>query len=161
MKFRNGVSNVINEEKVRIMTKLAIYETTKGKKQLNISKYYKRDYVRYNMFKTAVTSTLAFIILAGIYVMVNIEEFMMWLNDVDILHEAGKIGIIYLVFVVCYMLIARFVYAHKYEKVKPDVIKYNHNLKKLKELYDREEKELKEKRTGRSVKLDNDDFTNY
>lgn len=153
--------DVINEEKVRIMTKLAIYETTKGRKQLNISKYYKRDYVRYNMFKTIVASTLAFVILITIYVLVNAEEVMLWLNDADILHEAAKIGIIYLVFVVCYVLIARFVYAHKYEKVKPDVIQYNHNLKKLKEFYDREEKELREKRTGRSVKLDNDDFTDY
>lgn len=143
------------------MTKLAIYETTKGRKQLNISKYYKRDYVRYNMFKTIVASTLAFVILITIYVLVNAEEVMLWLNDADILHEAAKIGIIYLVFVVCYVLIARFVYAHKYEKVKPDVIQYNHNLKKLKEFYDREEKELREKRTGRSVKLDNDDFTDY
>lgn len=152
---------MINEEKVKIMTKLAIYETTKGKKQLNISKYYKRDYVRYNMFKTAVASTIAFIVLIGIYGLVNLEEMMLKLNEADILHEAAGLGIAYLVFVAVYMLSARFIYAHKYEKVKPDVIIYNHNLKKLKELYDKEEKELKEKRAGRGVKLDNDDITNY
>lgn len=152
---------MINEEKVKIMTRLAIYESTKGKRQLNISKYYKRDYVRYNMFKTAVASTVAFFVLLGIYILVNAEELMMWLNSADILHEATKLGIIYLIFVVFYMLIARFVYAHKYEKVKPDVIIYNHNLKRLKEIYDIEEKELKEKRAGRSVKLDHDDFANY
>lgn len=152
---------MINEEKVKMMTKLAIYESTKGKKQLNISKYYKRDYVRYNMFKTAVTSTIAFIIIMGIYILLYAEELLLKLNDMNLLHEATKIGICYVVFVVVYMIIAWFVYSKKYEKVKPDVIIYNRELKMLKELYDKEEKELNEKRAGRGVKLNHDDLIDY
>lgn len=152
---------MVNEERVKLMTKLAVYESTKGKKQLNISKYYKRDYVRYNMFKTAVSATLAFFMILGIYILLNAEELMYALTDMDIMGEATKIGIAYAVFVVGYMVFARLFYARKYEKVKPDVIQYNQNLKKLKEMYDKEEKELEEKRTGRSVTLDNDNFNNY
>lgn len=152
---------MVNEDKVKLMTKLAIYESTKGKKQLNISKYYKRDYVRYNMFKTAVTATLAFFMILGGYILINAEELLLKLNEMDLLHEAIKLGIIYAVFVIGYMVIARLVYARKYEKVKPDVIIYNHNLKKLKEMYDKEEKELEEKRAGRSVKLVNDNLDQY
>ncbi|MCM1496583.1 MAG: hypothetical protein NC089_12415 [Bacteroides sp.] len=144
-----------------MMTKLAIYESTKGKKQLNISKYYKRDYVRYNMFKTAVAATIAYMIIVGIYILQNVEEILLQLNDLDFLNAAMKIGVSYIIFLVLYMVAARFVYSHKYEKVKPDVIIYNHNLKQLKELYDREEKELKEKRVGRSVKLNHDDLIDY
>ncbi len=152
---------MINEEKVKLMTKLAIYESTKGKKQLNISKYYKRDYVRYNMFKTAVSATIAFLLLLGVYAMLNMEELLLALNDMDILKEAEKLGIFYLIFLIAYMVIARLVYAHYYEKVKPDVIQYNHNLKKLKEMYDKEEKELREKQVGRSVTLTDDDLIDY
>lgn len=152
---------VINEEKVKIMTKLAIYESTKGKKQLNISKYYKRDYVRYNMFKTAVAATIAFILMLGVYVLLNFEDLMISLNDMDLIQEAEKIGIFYLIFLVFYMLIAWLVYARKYEAVKPDVIVFNHNLKYLKELYDKEEKELNDKRLGRSVSFSDEDINNY
>lgn len=152
---------MVNEEKVKLMTKLAIYESTKGKKQLNISKYYKRDYVRYNMFKTAVAATVAFILLLAIYVMLHMEELLLALNDMDILQEAEKLGIFYLVYLVVYMLIARLVYAKKYENIKPNVIQYNHNLKKLKEMYEKEEKELREKRVGRSVTLTDDDLIDY
>lgn len=152
---------MVNEDKVKLMTKLAIYESTKGKKQLNISKYYKRDYVRYNMFKTAVTATLAFFMILGGYILINAEELLLKLNEMDLLHEAIKLGIIYAVFVIGYMVIARLVYARKYEKVKPDVIIYNHNLKKLKEMYDKEEKEMKERRAGRGVTLENDNLNNY
>ena len=142
---------MINEEKVKLMTKLAIYESTKGKKQLNISKYYKRDYVRYNMFKTAVSATIAFLLLLGVYAMLNMEELLLALNDMDILKEAEKLGIFYLIFLIAYMVIARLVY----------VIQYNHNLKKLKEMYDKEEKELREKQVGRSVTLTDDDLIDY
>lgn len=152
---------MVNEEKVKMMTKLAIYESTKGKRQLNISKYYKRDYVRYNMFKTAVAATLAYAMIIGMYILFNVEEILLQLNELDFLHEATKIGVSFVIFLVVYMVIARFVYSHKYEKVKPDVIIYNHNLKQLKELYDREEKELKEKRAGRSVNLNHDDLIDY
>ena len=58
---------MVNEERVKLMTRLAIYETTKGKKQLNISKYYKHDYVRFHMMKSAVTATLAYFMILGIY----------------------------------------------------------------------------------------------
>ena len=34
---------MLNEEKVRVMTKLAIYEQGEGKKYLPISKYYRSD----------------------------------------------------------------------------------------------------------------------
>lgn len=152
---------MVNEDKVKLMTKLAIYESTKGKKQLNTSKYYKRDYVRYHMYRTVVAATLAYFMLLGCYVLINAEALLIRLNDMDLLQEAIRLGIFYAVFVGVYMLIARFVYARKYEKVKPDVIQYNHDLKKLKEMYDKEEKEMQERRAGRSVTLDNDDINNY
>lgn len=152
---------MINEEKVKLMTKLAIYESKKGKKQLNISKYYKRDYVRYNMFKAVVAATVSFIMLLAIYVLVNAEDLLMSLNELDFMKEATKLGILYVVFILIYMIVARIIYARRYEQVKPDVIIYNHNLKKLKEMYDKEEKELEEKRAGRSVKLVNDNLDQY
>ncbi len=152
---------MVNEEKVKLMTKLAIYENTKGKKQLNISKYYKRDYVRFQMFKTAVSSTIAFMILLFAYCMLNAEQLLLKLNDLDFLGVAAKVGVLYVVFLVIYMLVAWVVYANKYEKIKPDVVMYNRNLKRLKEMYDREEKEMKEKRAGRSVTTDNDNIDQY
>lgn len=151
---------MINEERVKVMTKLAIYESTKGKKQLNISKYYKRDYVRYNMFKTIVTSTIAFLLLVGIAGLLKAEELLTNLNSSDLIQLAVRVGIVYVVFVIAYAVIAYIVYSIRYERMKPDVIVYNHNLKKLKELYDMEEKELRDRRTGKGVRLIHDDFDN-
>ena len=42
---------MINEEKVKIMTKLAMYEQGKGRKYLPVSKYYRSDYIGLALIK--------------------------------------------------------------------------------------------------------------
>lgn len=152
---------MINEEKVRIMTNLEIYETNKGRRQFNIIKYYKRDYVRYHMFRTAVTTTLAFFIFVGIYIYLHFEELLASLTEMDLLGEAKKIGVMYLIFLVFYLLVAWVVYAYRYNRVKPDVIQYSRNLKRLRKIYEKEEKELNEIRAGKGVRSTDENFDNY
>ena len=43
--------DMINEEKVKIMTKLAMYEQGKGRKYLPVSKYYRSDYIGLALIK--------------------------------------------------------------------------------------------------------------
>ena len=42
---------MINEEKVKIMTKIAMYEQGAGKKYLPVSKYYRSDYIGLALIK--------------------------------------------------------------------------------------------------------------
>ena len=43
---------MLNNRKIRIMTKLATYEEKEGKEDIKLSKYYKTDFVRLNILKT-------------------------------------------------------------------------------------------------------------
>lgn len=150
---------MLNEEKVKLMTKLAIYESTKGKKQLNISRYYKRDYVRMNMFKTIISSTIAFFVILTLYVLINMEKLMLQLNDMDFMGLAVKLGISYVVFVGLYCIAAWIFYGKKYEKIKPDVIEYNRGLKTLREGYEKDDKDL-QKKSGKDGVISHDDISN-
>ena len=42
---------MLNEEKIKIMNKLAMYEQGEGKKYLPVSKYYRSDYIGLAMIK--------------------------------------------------------------------------------------------------------------
>lgn len=42
---------MINEEKVKIMTKIAMYEQGKGRRYLPVSKYYRSDYIGLALIK--------------------------------------------------------------------------------------------------------------
>lgn len=42
---------MLNEEKIKIMNKLAMYEQGEGKKYLPVSRYYRSDYIGLAMIK--------------------------------------------------------------------------------------------------------------
>ena len=66
---------MLNEEKIRLMTKLAIYEQGEGKESIKSNKYYKKDYVGLKMINTAITITLAFMLCLILWVIYKVDFF--------------------------------------------------------------------------------------
>ena len=50
--------DMVDEKKTILMTKLAIFEKHEKNKSLVVSKYYRSDYVRYNVLKKWVGLTI-------------------------------------------------------------------------------------------------------
>ena len=72
---------MLNEEKVKIMTELAMYEKGEGKKYLPVSRYYRSDYIGLALIKNFFLVTIGYaLILAGLaayfaeYLMSNIHK---------------------------------------------------------------------------------------
>ena len=49
---------MLNEEKIKIMNKLAMYEQGEGKKSLPVSKYYRSDYIELAMIPNYFLATI-------------------------------------------------------------------------------------------------------
>ena len=64
---------MLNEEKIRLMTKLSVYEEREGKNDIRLSNYYRSDYVRYQVLKTVLCGTIAFLIVVALVVLYNTE----------------------------------------------------------------------------------------
>lgn len=152
---------MINEDKVKIMTRLAIYENTKGKKELPLSKYYKSDYKKYNVLKTIVSATISYWLLVALYIMSDLEKFMESLNTMD--YAAFAYGLLtgFAVFLIAYCIISSVIASKQYEDAKPNIIIYNHNLKKLLEIYEKEGAEVPKSIEERGVTKGNDEFIDY
>ena len=58
---------MINEEKVKIMTKLAMYEQGKGRKYLPVSKYYRSDYIGLALIMLGVYIVIGYLIVLVAY----------------------------------------------------------------------------------------------
>ena len=54
---------MVNEEKVKVMTQLAIYEQRESKQEIKISKYYKHDYMKYHGLNSVIASTFGFLLI--------------------------------------------------------------------------------------------------
>lgn len=131
---------MVNGEKVILMTRLAMYEQSLGREDLDKGKYFKSDYVKYNCLKTIVSTTVLFWIIVIAYVYYNLGTIMEELANMDYLSIAYKIVLYYGLICLVFLIFAWVLYSYRYIKAKPKLIKYNQNLKKLIDFYDKKDK---------------------
>lgn len=125
---------MIDQNKVGIMTKLAIYEKKEEREALALSKYYKSDYIRFNVLKTWVASTVVYWTIVGLYAFMYFDDILAKINDIDYFAAMYKLLFSYILVCGGYFVFATLLYGYRYEKAKPGLIKYNSNLKDLIEL---------------------------
>ena len=101
---------MLNEEKIRIMTRAAIYEKGKGKEDLKITAYGDSDYVRFNLLKTIIGATISFIFAAGLFVLYRMDDFMANMMKFDLMKLGREVLVIYLIFIGIYIAISIVVY---------------------------------------------------
>ncbi len=125
---------MIDEKKVALMTKLAIFEKHESNDSLVLSKYYKSDYVRYNMLKTLIAATVVYWAIIAAYVFVKFDQMLADINKLNYFDLIYKVLAGYVVTLVVFFLFSSMVYSYRYYKARPGLTKYNSNLKKLIEL---------------------------
>lgn len=64
---------MVNKEKTALMTKLALYENIEGKEDIKLGRYYKGDYVRFQVLKTVVAVTIGYLLLVLLVLIYNSE----------------------------------------------------------------------------------------
>ena len=74
---------MVNEERIKLMTRMAAYEKEEHKKNRAIVGFFKSDYISMQMIKSMIASTLAFAIVFGLYVLYDFELFMKEIYKMD------------------------------------------------------------------------------
>ena len=64
---------MLNEERVILMTQLASYEENEGKKNVAIGNYFRSDYIGFQMLKSIISATIAFVIVFGMFIFYDFE----------------------------------------------------------------------------------------
>ena len=129
---------MLNEERIKLMTKMAAYEANEGKKNVAIGNYFRGDYIGLQVIKSIISATLAFLIVFGLFIFYDFEVFMSDIYKMDLLGFAKTVVIVYLIFVAVYALISYMIYTYRYTKARKSLKMYYNNLKKLAYLYDKE-----------------------
>ena len=129
---------MLNEERIKLMTKMAAYEADEGKKNVAIGNYFRGDYIGLQVIKSIISATIAFVIVFGLFVFYDFEVFMSDIYKMDLLGFGRTVITAYLIFVAVYALISYMIYTYRYAKAKKSLKMYYNNLKKLAYLYDKE-----------------------
>ena len=127
---------MLNEERVKLMTRMASYETGEGKKSMNIGKYFRGDYISIQVLKSIISSTISFVICFALYLFYDFEIFMENIYAMDLVEFAKEVLVIYVVITVGYALMTYLIFSVRYKKARNSLKKYYNNLRKLSGLYE-------------------------
>ena len=131
---------MLNEEKIKIMNKLAMYEQGEGKKYLPVSRYYRSDYIGLALIKNFFLVTIGYcLILAGIAAYFG-EYLVDNIHKMDLVAVGRNAVIGYVVVLVVFSVATYIQYAVKYHKAKKSVKEYYQELTQPNKIYSREEK---------------------
>lgn len=131
---------MLNEEKIKIMNKLAMYEQGEGKKYLPVSRYYRSDYIGLALIKNFFLVTIGYcLILAGIAAYFG-EYLVDNVHKMDLVAVGRNAVIGYVVVLVVFSVATYIQYSVKYHKAKKSVKEYYQELTELNKIYSREEK---------------------
>ena len=135
---------MLSQERIKLMTRMAAYEENEGKKYMSIGSYFRSDYMGLQIIKSVLSATLAFLIIAGLYVYYHFDTLMQDIYRVDLMAIGKTVLIYYAGFVIGYSLITYIVYSFRYSRAKRSLKKYYHHLKQLAAIYDIERNARKE-----------------
>ncbi len=126
---------MLNEERIILMTKMASYEANDGKKNVAIGSYFRGDYIGWQVLKSIISATIAFVVVFGMYIYYDFETFMTDIYKMDLLEFARHILSIYLWTVGIYAVISYVVYTIRYLRAVKSLRLYYMNLRKLSDMY--------------------------
>lgn len=126
---------MLNEKRIILMTKMASYEANEGKKNVTIGSYFRSDYIGWQVLKSIISATIAFVVVFGMYIFYDFEIFMADIYKMDLLEFAKHILKMYLWTIGGYAVIAYVVYTIRYNRAVRSLKVYYMNLRRLADMY--------------------------
>lgn len=131
---------MINEERVKELYHMAVYDDHKSKADCQMGQYYMWDYVCKELVKSFFTGSIAFVLLVVLWGMSDVETITAVINSLEIVDLAIRIGVLYIGFLAIYLFITLLVYCFRYVYGRKKLRQYAGHLKKVQKMYQREEK---------------------
>lgn len=129
---------MLNEERVKIMTKMATYEGGRGQEDIKISSYFKKDYTSMHTLMTILWTTIGYVIIVAMGLLLNMEKFLGNLTMQRLITIGAAILIGYVVALIIFGVISSMIYTKRYNIAKQNVKMYYRQLGRLNRMYEKE-----------------------
>lgn len=142
---------MLNEEKIRLMVDVALFEKTKGTKMAAITSYFKRDYISRHMIRGFLSYTFCAVLLVTFWGIFNMDVFLNSVGTEALFSLAKKVGVLLAAGLAVYLILIYFVYGKRYD----DAVRLNRiyvaKLKHLDKRYECQRRMRELAREGRRV----------
>jgi len=126
---------MLNFKKIRLMTKLAVYEKKDGKEDIYLSKYYKADYVRLQVLKSIITATIGYGLIIALIVFYRMEYLIKNAVTLDYKLLGTYVLGFHIMTITVFGLGALILYSMKYDASRKKLSRYFRLLKRLEKVY--------------------------
>ena len=126
------------------MSKLALYEHSKGKKTLKLNKYFKSDFKVSAAMRSVPFGILSYLLILAAVLMIDTGWLVNLSGRIGIFLTAAIMFATMVVFVVLYCIISGAVLSHQYENLRSSLREYSMNLRGLDRTYDKERQDSPE-----------------
>lgn len=131
---------MLDERKLKLMTKLAFYEETEGKQDFKISEYYRKDYASMHGICSFLWVTIGYACIVGLAALAGMETLLGKMSNGLILTLALIVVGGYFFLLILYGVISGHIYNAKHKRARQNVKRYNHDLIKLLKMYEKEKR---------------------
>ena len=115
---------MLNEDKLKLMTSIAMFEKREGKAIFPANRYFKNDYISSRMLRSFFSYSFCYLLCLLIWVLYSMERILNTIN----LEEAAGLAV--------YLLITFLVYRMRYEYARRGMKVYVAKLKRLEKRYE-------------------------
>ncbi|HIT61275.1 MAG TPA: hypothetical protein IAC33_08625 [Candidatus Fimousia stercorigallinarum] len=145
---------MVSEDKIKLMTKIAIYESGEGRKDLSIVHFHIHQYIKLETIQAFIINTIAFIMVLCFAMLIFLDTVLQVIEH----HRYGRylfvILLLYIIFITVQVLYARMRAIEQYEESLPRIREYKKYLTKLYYMYELEEKPEEMKQEELEEKLE-------
>lgn len=127
---------MLNEDKIKLMTGIAMFEKREGKKIFPVNRYFRSDYISRHMFRSFFSYTICYLLCTIIWVLYHMQQLLNTL-DLEEVAGTGKTAVLlYGAGLLLYLFITWLVYSRRYEYSKRGMKVYVAKLKRLEKRYE-------------------------
>lgn len=135
---------MVNEERVKLMTHMAVEAGRLQGEGVRISHFYRGDYVGFEIVKSVVSATIVYGVIVALYAVFNfnalLEEFY---NGAGV--EELKIFVVWYIALLAVSVLASYVvYSIRFNRAKSAIRSYYAHLKRLERMYRQQAREQKQ-----------------
>lgn len=131
---------MLNEEKIKLMTSIAIFEKAEGRNLSLVKRYFKSDYISRNLLRSFLGYTLCWILGLALAVVCRLEDILSIVALEDVVFPFVDYGVWYLLGLLVYLAVTFIVCSRRYSYAARGMKVYTARLKRLQRRYEFQER---------------------
>lgn len=129
---------MLSNEKIKWMTRAALYEKKEGKGSIRINRFRKSDYISWNMIKSIVGVTAGYALVVLLYLLGISESVLDELTLPYVIGIIERFLFVYLVLLVITGFVSFLIYYGRYQQAQKKTKMYVQYLRKISHIYQKE-----------------------